>query len=45
MKPKILTWNVRELNEGKKCLRIRNLFQDWEVDIVCLQETKLFSLS
>jgi hypothetical protein len=45
MKPKILTWNVRGLNEGKKPLRIRNLLQDWKVDIVCLQETKLFSLT
>jgi exonuclease III len=45
MKPKILTWNVRGLNEGKKRLRIKNLLQDWEVDNVCLQETKLFSLS
>jgi hypothetical protein len=28
MKPKILTWNVRGLNEGNKHLRIRNLLQD-----------------
>jgi hypothetical protein len=35
MKPKILSWNVRWLNEGNKCLRIRNLLQDWKVDIVC----------
>jgi hypothetical protein len=45
MKPKILSWNVRGLNEGKKRLRIRNLLQDWKVDIVCFQETKLFSMS
>ena len=45
MKPKILSWNVRGLNEGNKRLRIRNLLQDWKVDIVCLQETKFFSLS
>jgi exonuclease III len=45
MKPKILTWNVRGLNKGNKCLRIRNLLQDWRVDTVCFQETKLFSLS
>jgi hypothetical protein len=24
---------------------IRNLLQDWKVDIVCFQETKLFSMS
>jgi hypothetical protein len=34
MKPKILTWNVRGLNEGNKCLRIRNLLQDWKVYII-----------
>jgi hypothetical protein len=45
MKPKILSWNVRGLNEGNKRLRIRNLLQDWKVDIVCFQETKLFSMS
>jgi hypothetical protein len=45
MKPKILTWNVRGVNERNKRLRIRNLLQDWKVDIVCFQETKLFSLS
>jgi hypothetical protein len=45
MKPKILSWNVRGLNEGKKRLRVRNLLQDWKVDIVCLQETKLHCLS
>jgi hypothetical protein len=25
MKPKLLSWIVRELNEGDKCLRVRNL--------------------
>jgi hypothetical protein len=45
MKPKILSWNVRGLNEGQKRLRVRNLLQDWKVDIVCFQETKLHSLS
>jgi hypothetical protein len=37
--------DVRGLNEGNKRLRIRNLLQDWKVDIVCFQATKLFSLS
>jgi hypothetical protein len=41
MKHKILTWNVRGLNEGKKHLRVRRLLSQWKVDIVCLQETKL----
>jgi hypothetical protein len=34
------------LNEGgHKRLRVRNLLQDWKVDIVCFQETKLQCLS
>jgi hypothetical protein len=41
MKHKILTWNVRGLNERKKRLRVRRLLSQWKVDIVCLQETKL----
>jgi hypothetical protein len=45
MKPKILSWNMRGLNEGHKHLRVRNLLQVWKVDIVCLQETKLHCLS
>jgi hypothetical protein len=45
MKPKILSWNVRGLNERSKCLRISNLIRDWKVDIVCFQETKLHGLS
>jgi hypothetical protein len=45
MKPKIPTSNVRGLNEGHKHLRIRNLLQDWKVDIVCFQEITLFSMS
>jgi hypothetical protein len=40
MKHKILSWNVRGLNEGYKRLRVRQLLT-WKVDIVCLQETKL----
>jgi exonuclease III len=41
MKHKILSWNVRGLNEGNKRLRVRNLLDQWKMDIVCLQETKL----
>ena len=40
MKPKIVYWNVRGLNEINKHL-IKNLLRDWKADIVCLQETKL----
>jgi hypothetical protein len=36
---------VRGLNEGDKCLRMRNLLREWKVDIVSLQETKLEVIS
>lgn len=41
MKTRILAWNERRLNKGKKYLRVRSLLKDWKVDIVCFQETKL----
>jgi hypothetical protein len=41
MKHKILSWNVRGLNDRDKCLRISNLLRLWKVDIVCFQETKM----
>jgi exonuclease III len=45
MKPRILSWNVRGLNEGSKCLKVRNLLKNWKVNIVCIQETKLDAMS
>jgi hypothetical protein len=36
---------VRGLNEGKKCLRVRNLLKEWKVDVICFQETKLEVMS
>jgi hypothetical protein len=45
MKPKVLFWNLRGLNEGDKCLSVRNLLREWKVDIVCFQETKLEVMS
>ena len=41
MNLKLLSWNVRGLNEVDKRLQIRNLLRSWKADIVCLQETKL----
>ncbi|KAG2706151.1 hypothetical protein I3760_05G090600 [Carya illinoinensis] len=41
MLPKILTWNVRGLNDINKRLRIRSLLRPWKADIICLQEIKL----
>ena len=33
---KLLSWNVRGLNEIDKRLQVRNLLRSWKVDIVCL---------
>jgi hypothetical protein len=44
MKHRILSWNVRGLNDRDKRLRISNLLRLWKVDIVCFQETKLVSI-
>ncbi|KAG6663959.1 hypothetical protein CIPAW_02G057800 [Carya illinoinensis] len=41
MKPKIISWNVRGLNDASKRLQVKNLLREWNADIVCLQETKL----
>nr|XP_023925825.1 uncharacterized protein LOC112037243 [Quercus suber] len=41
MNLKIISWNVRGLNERDKRLRVRNLIRNWRPDIVCLQETKM----
>lgn len=41
MKPKLISGNVRRLNDFRKHLRVKNLLQQWKVDVVCLQETKL----
>jgi len=36
MKPKIVSWNVRGLNDNERKMEIRGLLRDWKVDIVCL---------
>jgi exonuclease III len=38
---KILSWNVRGINDGEKRLCIRNLLKGWKADVICMQETKL----
>ena len=45
MKHKILSWNVRGLNDRDKRMRINNLLRLWKVDIVCFQDTKMESIS
>ena len=41
MKLKMMSWNVRGLNDLQKRLIVRNLLQEWNCDVVYLQETKL----
>jgi exonuclease III len=45
MKHRMLSWNVRGLNNRGKRLKISNLLRNWKVDIVCFQETKLMNIS
>jgi len=41
MNLKIISWNVRGLNDSRKCLIVKNLLREWKCDVICLQETKL----
>ena len=41
MKLKMVSWNVRDLNDSQKCLVVRNLLREWQCNVVSLQETKL----
>ena len=44
MNLKIISWNVRGLNDSQKCLIVKNLLREWKCDVICLQETKLAGL-
>lgn len=33
------------VNEGDKCLVVRNLLREWKAYVICFQETKLESMS
>lgn len=41
MKVKILSWNIRGLNDWDKRSTITSLVRKWKADILCLQETKM----
>jgi len=38
---RLLSWNVRGLNDSAKRAMLRNVLSEWNCDLVCLQETKL----
>lgn len=40
---KLLSWNVRGLNNPHKRDIVKDLLEEWKSDVVCLQETKLDS--
>ena len=41
MKIKILSWNVRELNDEEKRKLLKSVVRTQKVDLVCLLETKV----
>ena len=43
MKIKLISWNVRGLNDHRKRLVVKNLLREWKCDVVCFQETKIAS--
>ncbi|KAL4632810.1 hypothetical protein ACB092_04G077700 [Castanea dentata] len=45
MNLKILSWNVRGLNNPQKRDTVKNLLKEWKCDVVCFQETKLDSIN
>ena len=44
MNLKILSWNVRGLNDCRKRSIVKNLLHEWKCDVICLKETKLSSM-
>lgn len=42
---RFLSWNVRGLNDSAKCVVVKNFLRNSKCCVVCLQETKLPSIS
>jgi exonuclease III len=45
MNLKIVSWNVRGLNDKDKCIRLSHLLRMWKTNIICLHETKLTDIN
>ena len=37
MNLKIISWNVRGLNDSRKRLIVKNLLREWKCDVICFQ--------
>ena len=44
MNLRIISWNVRGLNDNEKRLRVRNIIKTWKANIVCLQKANIVCL-
>jgi len=42
---RLLSWNVRGLNDSRKRDVIKSFLREWRYDLICLQETKLEAVS
>ena len=45
MSLRLLSWNVRGLNNPQKREVCKNLLKEWRCDVVCLMETKIAFLN
>ena len=45
MKIRMISWNVRGLNDPRKRHVVKNLLREWKCDVVCLQEMKIASMN
>ena len=43
MKIKMISWNVRGLNDPKKRLVVKNLLREWKCDVVAYKRRKLLA--
>ena len=43
MKIKMISWNVKGLNDPQKRLVVKNLLWEWKCDVVCYKRRKLLA--
>ena len=42
---RLLSWNVRGINDRDKKVLLKSFLRDWRCDLMCLQETKMEAIS